>query len=161
MMDPKHCGARNELVACNWLLGEGYEVFRNVSPHGLVDVIAVRGTETLLLDVKSGTNPRLSQEQLAIGVRLLYVHKDDSCEIVRSSAPLPPTARLCQHCGKEFSARNAKFCSEPCRTAPSTRLCKHCGQQFQSTHRATLFCSSCHTARHRRKTEAVFDGAAL
>lgn len=30
---PKHFGARNELIACTWLLNQSYEVFRNISQH--------------------------------------------------------------------------------------------------------------------------------
>ena len=32
-------GAMSELMACTWLLEQGYEVFRNVSPHGDNDVV--------------------------------------------------------------------------------------------------------------------------
>jgi hypothetical protein len=41
----KHKGARSELVACAWLLCQGYEVFRNVSQHGLMDIIAIKDGE--------------------------------------------------------------------------------------------------------------------
>jgi len=49
----KHLGTRAELIACSWLLKEGYEVFRNVSPHGLIDVIAIKNGVILKLDVRS------------------------------------------------------------------------------------------------------------
>ena len=32
-------GAISELLACTWLLEQGYEVFRNVSPFGDNDVV--------------------------------------------------------------------------------------------------------------------------
>ena len=38
-MEKKHRGAWAELVACGWLLKEGYEVYRNVSPHGVCDIL--------------------------------------------------------------------------------------------------------------------------
>ncbi len=41
-MDKKHNGTVSELIACTWLLKEGYEVFRNVSAHGLIDVVGIK-----------------------------------------------------------------------------------------------------------------------
>jgi Holliday junction resolvase-like predicted endonuclease len=52
-MDTKHVGARSELLACAWLLAEGYEVFRNVSSHGHVDIIALKDGKTFYFDVKT------------------------------------------------------------------------------------------------------------
>jgi Holliday junction resolvase-like predicted endonuclease len=43
-MDSKHKGAHSELVACAWLLRQGYEVFRNISDRGIIDIIAIKGT---------------------------------------------------------------------------------------------------------------------
>jgi Holliday junction resolvase-like predicted endonuclease len=73
----KHKGARSELVASAWLLNQGYEVFRNVSQHGLIDIIAVKDGKTLFLDVKSAgcnANVLLSTEQVAAGVLGLIVY---------------------------------------------------------------------------------------
>lgn len=44
-MEKKHKGAASELIATVWLLKKGYEVFRNVSSHGTVDII-VKNPET-------------------------------------------------------------------------------------------------------------------
>ena len=55
IMDKKHKGATSELIATVWLLKKGYEVFRNVSQHGAVDIIA-RDSETgkiIFIDVTS------------------------------------------------------------------------------------------------------------
>lgn len=55
-MNKKHQGAFSEHKAICWLLEQGYEVFRNVSQHGAVDLIA-RDTDTgeyLPIDVKTG-----------------------------------------------------------------------------------------------------------
>lgn len=86
-MDSKHKGARSELVATVWLLERGYEVFRNVSQHGIIDLIA-RDPETgeiRLFDVKTvaryvkqdGSVSRktapLSEDQLKCDVRLIAV----------------------------------------------------------------------------------------
>jgi len=53
---PKHIGARSELIACRWLLDRSYEVLRNVSAFGPVDLAAVKPGEVLLLDVKTDTS---------------------------------------------------------------------------------------------------------
>jgi hypothetical protein len=81
----KHRGVRSELLACAWLLGEGYEVFRNISPHGTVDLVATKGGRTVLLDVKSvadngnGTIASLTPAQRAAGVIVLLVWPDGRC----------------------------------------------------------------------------------
>lgn len=76
----KHKGAHSELIACAWLLAEGYEVFRNISPYGLADIIAWKDGKMLLLDVKS-TVAHLSPEQLAVGVVPLVVSASGRCRI--------------------------------------------------------------------------------
>src|SRR5262245_4735089 len=70
----RHLGARSELIACEWLLSQGYEVFRNVSATGPIDVVAIKGSEVLLLDVKS-SGSALSAEQRALGVKALRVNR--------------------------------------------------------------------------------------
>jgi Holliday junction resolvase-like predicted endonuclease len=54
-MERKHLPFKSELVACAWLLGEGYEVFRNVSLRGPIDIVAYapETATTLLIDVKT------------------------------------------------------------------------------------------------------------
>jgi hypothetical protein len=77
----KHRGTQAELIACAYLLGEGYEVFRNISPSGPADIIACKGTELLRIDVKSGAyHPKLREVQKRDGVVILYVDKDGGCE---------------------------------------------------------------------------------
>jgi hypothetical protein len=77
----KHRGAQAELFACAYLLGEGYEVFRNISPCGPADIIACKDTDLLRIDVKSGTyHPRLTDDQRRDGVIILYVGEDGGCE---------------------------------------------------------------------------------
>lgn len=51
----KHKGAWAELTATAWLLDQGYEVFRNVSPHGDTDIIARKPGEILEIDVTCGS----------------------------------------------------------------------------------------------------------
>lgn len=82
----KHKGAMSELKASAWLLSQGYEVFRNVSQHGPVDLIALdlETLETKFIDVKtrykgqSQPNKKLRPE----GVWLLEYHPDtDECHL--------------------------------------------------------------------------------
>jgi Holliday junction resolvase-like predicted endonuclease len=88
----KHTGAMSELKATIWLMEQGYEVFRNVSPHGGVDIIARHPTsgEMLLIDVKTasyGERTRSdgsivrhwycrAQPQDNCGIKFLHVYED-------------------------------------------------------------------------------------
>lgn len=59
-VDPGFKGAINEQLATVWLMKQGYDVFRNQSPVGRADLIAVKWDdgEWLAVDVKSfGYNP--------------------------------------------------------------------------------------------------------
>lgn len=59
MIDKKHKGALAELKVTSWLLEQGYEVFRNVSQHGVVDIISrnpISG-DIDLIDVKTKSYP--------------------------------------------------------------------------------------------------------
>lgn len=77
----KHRGALAEIVACEWLIRHGYEVFRNMSSHGIADFVAWKpGEAPLIIDVKSVQKtrrgdyfPRPSKEQSAAGVKMLHV----------------------------------------------------------------------------------------
>lgn len=128
----KHLGAHNELIACTWLLQQGYEVFRNVSPHGGdVDIIAIRGSETLYLDAKSAQYTkdkkpsehanRLKASQIAAGVKRLNVYADGHCAIVDEVVALAEALhqRHCPNCGDEFVPNKARqtYCSRKCSTA--------------------------------------------
>ena len=98
MIPRKHRGAHAEHLATAWLLSRGFDVFRNVSQHGLADLIAIDFAtgERLLIDVKSSNvgfyrvasgeqvafetvMDRLTPEQRAAGVRCLAVMRDGSC----------------------------------------------------------------------------------
>jgi hypothetical protein len=80
-----HRTAQTQLLACIYLLGEGYELFRNVSPHGMADIVACKGDEVLRIDVKSGRGAKLTPEQEEEGIIILHVdilHVDENghCE---------------------------------------------------------------------------------
>ena len=83
-VDPKHYGALAEIMACEWLVRQGYELFRNMSSHGVADLIAWRLGETpILIDVKTTTKEgrtqrhfaRLTGAQVTAGVQLLHVDR--------------------------------------------------------------------------------------
>jgi hypothetical protein len=87
MQSPGFKGALHETLACAWFMSQGYEVFRNVSPHGPVDMIAMRGNEIIKVDVKTAsisrkskegeifyTSTKLSQAQIDLGVRILLLY---------------------------------------------------------------------------------------
>lgn len=82
-----HRGALSELRACAWLVENGYDVFRNISFCGAIDIVAVKieedgRKETVFVDVKSGSVSEktgnvaavpLSDSQKKLGVRRLIV----------------------------------------------------------------------------------------
>ena len=76
-MVPGDRGPRSELIACAWLIDEGLEVFRSVSPSSSCDVVALNCEtgEMLKYDVKTcrSSVPSLNQFQRRTGVRPLYV----------------------------------------------------------------------------------------
>jgi hypothetical protein len=78
-------GAQAELIACAYLLAEGYDVFRNV-PRGSADIIACKGEEILRIDVKSSQTGGLTSKQLDEGVVLLFVDANGRSGF-ESSAP--------------------------------------------------------------------------
>ena len=49
----KHIGTNTELKAAAWLLEQGYEVFRNVSSHGEIDLVAIKDGIVRKIDVKT------------------------------------------------------------------------------------------------------------
>lgn len=83
-------GALAELLACAWLVAQGYEVFRAVHADGFADVAAYKDGGFLLIDVKTVSryhhkphHTLLSQRQIKAGVRLLTV--------------IPETGECCLH----------------------------------------------------------------
>jgi hypothetical protein len=81
--DTNKKGAWAELIACAWLIQNGWEVFRNVTPTGARDLVARRHGKYIGIDVKLirtlGRGPSLKPEQLADGVWPLFVLPDGSC----------------------------------------------------------------------------------
>ena len=101
-MDKKHRGCSSELIACNWLLEQGYDVFRNISAHGYADLVAINWEtgEKIWVDVKTGTYTQgrdirgcvtcipapkspyaLSEVQKVAGIKVLFVfYRENICE---------------------------------------------------------------------------------
>lgn len=54
-MHSKHKGSHNELIAAAWLLQQGFEVFRNVSAHGEIDLVVFKHLDGMFrpIDVTS------------------------------------------------------------------------------------------------------------
>lgn len=116
---PGAVGALSELRACVWLIEEGWEVYRNVTAHGLGDIIAFRDGEMIHADVKTKTSggyvssgPR--PEQIAAGVALIYVDSDGGCEIERNPTLFRTPRRPCVQCAEEFQplSKNHKVCQK-------------------------------------------------
>lgn len=65
----KHRGAHSELVAVAWLIEQGYEVFRNVSQHGKVDIVVLNEAtkEFIPIDVKTLSSYRTVDGQCRTG----------------------------------------------------------------------------------------------
>ena len=64
MMDKKHKGAFAELKATAWLLQQGYEVFRNVSPFRPYNIIAIKEGIMEKIDVKTLSQYRNKEGEL-------------------------------------------------------------------------------------------------
>lgn len=95
--EKKHKGAWAELMACQWLLSRRFDVFKNTSHFGPVDVIGIRDGEVRLFDVKyirmaprtggdrhekvakALSKPQLTRDQKKLGVELLYVTWEGVC----------------------------------------------------------------------------------
>jgi Holliday junction resolvase-like predicted endonuclease len=81
------CGQISEHVACAWFLSQGYDVFKNISPHGDADIVVRRDGKTIPVDVKTAkpdgslSAHRTKQaKQIAAGVEIVYVFRDGRCE---------------------------------------------------------------------------------
>lgn len=96
----KHRGSWAEIIASAWLLENDYEVFKNVSSHGPIDIVAIKGREISLIDVKmvtlemmvseerlgqAATNGgAVSRSQAEGGIKPLYVSPDGFCSFSKA-----------------------------------------------------------------------------
>lgn len=95
IVSPGTKGAISEHLATAWLLARGYDVFRNVSPNGRADLLAVDwvANKTIRVDVKSEgftldpskggkmgeTARRRADENSIFDIRYLVVGNDGDC----------------------------------------------------------------------------------
>jgi hypothetical protein len=120
-MHRKHKGSVGELTACIWLLKAGYEVFRNVSQHGEIDLVAIRDGVIYLLDASSEPNRSLSETQAKMNVKRISALPDGTCQIETNtrvrSVPRQYTCAQCKNPFKGFRKQGMKnyFCSFACR----------------------------------------------
>jgi hypothetical protein len=120
-MDRKHLGSYNEMIATLWLMERGYEVFRNVSAHGLIDLVALKDGVFTKFDVKmaySQVQPvKLTQAQMDAGVIGLKVYPDGSCEVGETLGKQAPIS--CKGCDtmftRKYSDNRHVFCTSKCR----------------------------------------------
>jgi Holliday junction resolvase-like predicted endonuclease len=70
-----------EYYAVTWMWDNGYEVFRNTSSCGPVDMVAFKDGEFILIDVKTSNKDgkvqdKRTNEQIALGVVFLLFNKE-------------------------------------------------------------------------------------
>ena len=142
-------GAISELIACAWFLAQGYDVFRNVSPHGDADIVVRKDGRTIPVDIKSarptgelGANRKHQAAIIARGIEVVYVFRDGKCKWGRDIDPLygrvrdpkvpspppDPVSKICLGCGKQFFLTNPrrplhqKYCVCKCSRAARQRI---------------------------------------
>lgn len=118
MIEKRHKGALAELRAAAWLFELGYQVFRNLSSHGAIDIIGMKEGKIEFFDVKSfngGNLPYAKPEAAALGIKFILAKPDGSFEIVIPAER--PGPRLCLHCGNTFQPilPTGRYCSNGCR----------------------------------------------
>lgn len=114
-------GAVAELKACVWLLGLGYDVFRNVTPNGKFDIVAIRGSEIRKIDVTTmlpnESHCKSKREYArANGGNVVYVG-GGICKWDVDMPGYDPQYKQCRHCNTSFSTydKSMVYCSPPCR----------------------------------------------
>jgi hypothetical protein len=97
MDEKQQKGVASELIAEYYLTRAGYFVYTKKSVQSAVDLVAINPItgEILLIDVKTVSirktgkkkgqiiNRVLSEEQKRLGVNLLYVYQDKTCELIK------------------------------------------------------------------------------
>ena len=94
MNSTSHAGAAAELFACQYFLGQGLEVFRNVAASGPVDLFIFNknNCKAVPVDIKSLRTPYYRVDgTLSIGQKatfrddgvwqLVYIHGEDSLRV--------------------------------------------------------------------------------
>lgn len=109
-MSPNKKGSIAELLACNWLMLNGYDVYKNLSAWGATDIIALKGHEITLIDVafcSSGLDAKSAcvrqRKTEGKNIKFLYVMPDGSCKWRDDVFPLRKS--ICPCCGKEYEVK--------------------------------------------------------
>lgn len=134
-----HKGARAELLACGWLMAQGYEVFRNVSPAGPADMVVWKpgSGEFTAIQVKcsgaAGSRGILLKFQEKHNVKVLLVFPDD--RVAWASNALPE--RGCIECGARYIPKQQRqlYCGSPC----SSSACRRRAQEKRDARLLALF----------------------
>lgn len=120
-MTPNRKGTIAEAIAVPWLLLQGYEVYKNVSVWGKVDLIILKDGHATFVDVafcQDGNDPKLSHSREGLDIDYLYVAEDGSCHWRHDV--MKTEKRLCTGCKKEFEVKeksSRKWCGK-CRRIP-------------------------------------------
>ncbi len=111
-MKQKHRGTLGELRAAAWLLEQGYDVFRNVSPFGDTDIIGIRDGKIERFDVKTYAGlEHMGYFRGPPEIKLLLVYPDGRCEI---RAPRIKVQGKCERCKKILLGPKKRWCSDRC-----------------------------------------------
>jgi Holliday junction resolvase-like predicted endonuclease len=90
-MISKNRGGYSELLACAWLMSLGYDVFRNQSDNGPIDIVAVnrKTGETVFCDAKTvhpsalttirNNGYKRSPDQKRLNVQMIGVTHEGTC----------------------------------------------------------------------------------
>ncbi len=114
-----------EITACQWLLLQGYDVYKNVSAWGAADIVAVNKNEVILVDVCiSASNQDIksacakTRESEGYNIKFLYVLPDGSCKWREELYPME--TRTCPSCGTsyEVKAKKSQKTCDKCRRKP-------------------------------------------
>ena len=94
MNSTSHTGAAGELFACQYFLGQGLEVFRNVAPSGPADLFVYNkhNCKAVPVDIKSLRTPYYRVDgTLSLGTKpifrddgvwqIVYIHGEDSLRV--------------------------------------------------------------------------------
>ncbi len=126
-MNTSKKGAVAEYMAANWLLSKGYEVFKNLTPTGKVDIIAWKGEEMHLIDVAlcsrskrtggySDNKKGVAESNAHLGIKILCVLDTGDC-VWRDDLFKSFPDKKCHQCGNTFTPTkgNEVVCGDNCR----------------------------------------------
>lgn len=124
-MTPNKKGALAEIIACKWLLMEGYSVYKNISSWGVADVIVMLHNELIAVDIAvasqlNDSKKICAEQRIKDGhnVKYLYVLSDGSCKWRDEMFKM--AIKICVCCKREFNEKEKS-------TKKRCPLCKNKG----------------------------------